>query len=288
MELEPFPDIFPAHLNLNDETFFGLAVAVYGIGMVFSLLLWRRGFQKHDWIVYGILALGGVLHTVAVLWRGYEQGRCPVGNLFEVTSFILWVTVVGYSVLGLWPRLRFLGAFASPFLFGLALFATFLLFLKGDELAVTGQPEGWVSLHVTLIALAYGSLGLSFGGSLMYLSQERDLKFDKLRALISRLPPVEHLEKVMVRLLIAGLALLTVGLLSGLFGLKPPEGQSFWSDSKVIWSLLVWVAYAGLLVWYWRTQHAGHRLALANCVWFCFILLTFWGVNLLSTIHNQP
>ena len=256
--------------------------------MIFSLLLWRRGFQKHDWIVYGVITLGVVLHTIAVLKRGYDQGRCPVGNLFEVTSFILWVTALGYSVLGLWPRLRFLGAFASPFLFGLALFSVFLLFLKGDELAVKNQPEGWVSLHVTLIALAYGSLGLSFGGSLMYLSQERDLKFHKLRALVSRMPPIEHLEKVMVRLLLTGLVLLTFGLLSGLVGLKPPDGQSFWSDPKVIWSVLVWMAYAGLLLWYRRTQHAGHRLALGNCAGFCFILLTFWGANLLSSIHNQP
>ncbi len=268
-------------MSWNDKVFFAIAVAIYGLGMFHAFFLWRRGFRRDDWVLYGVLALGMVLHTVAMAKRGFSLHRCPVNNLYEATAFVMWAIVSGYLVMGLWPRLRFLGAFVSPLLFALGVFAMMP--------ALDAQPQftgGIVSLHVALIALAYGALGLSFGGSLMYLSQEHDLKFDKLRAIISRLPAIQQLERVMVRLMFCGIVLLTAGLAVSFLGMKAPHGQSFLQDPKVIWSLAVWLFYVGLLVWYRRADHGGHRLAWGNLLGFAFVLLTFWGVNLLSKIHN--
>ena len=50
------------------------------------------------------------------------------------------------------------------------------------------HPEfigGWPSLHGSLILLAYGAFGLASVAALMYLTQEHDLKFHKLRAIFS-------------------------------------------------------------------------------------------------------
>ena len=46
----------------------------------------------------------------------------------------------------------------------------------------------------------------------MYLSQEHDLKFHKLRAVFSLMPPIERLEKAINGLLFTGFILLTAGL----------------------------------------------------------------------------
>ena len=93
--------------------------------MVYSMFLWRKGFRRDDWVVYGVLAGGLVLHTIAMAKRGFNLNACPITNLYEATAFIMWTIVAGYLVVGAWQRFRFIGAFASPLLFILGVFACF-------------------------------------------------------------------------------------------------------------------------------------------------------------------
>ena len=72
---------------------------------------------------YLLLLLGFGFHTAAMLLRGFRLNRCPVTNLYEATIFVMWTIVAVYLVVGLWARLRFLGAFASPVLFAIGVFA---------------------------------------------------------------------------------------------------------------------------------------------------------------------
>src|SRR5213078_4372096 len=91
----------------------------------------------------------------------------------------------------------------------------------------TAQPDfsgGWPSLHAALILLSYGAFGLSSLAALMYLNQEHDLKFHRMRALFALLPPIERLEVIIGRLLLAGFILLTAGLVVGAVALKLPPG----------------------------------------------------------------
>ena len=95
----------------------------------------------------------------------------------------------------------------------------------------------------------------------MYLTQEHDLKFHKMRAIFSLLPPIQRLELVIRRLLIAGFTLLTAGLLIGAVWLKLPAGVSYLDDPKVHWSILVWLLYLGLLVMRQWFAQSGRRFA---------------------------
>ena len=45
------------------------AVVVYGTSMLYSAFLWRRGFQRDNWINYSLLAAAFVLHTLAMAKR---------------------------------------------------------------------------------------------------------------------------------------------------------------------------------------------------------------------------
>ena len=66
----------------------------------------------------------------------------------------------------------------------------------------------------------------------MYLTQEHDLKFHKLRAIFSLLPPIQRLERVTSRLLIGGFVLLTAGLAINplLIHQKESQGVQFAGD----------------------------------------------------------
>ena len=261
------------------------AVVVYGIGMLYSIFIWRRGFQKQSWVSFGLLAIAFALHTAALMSRGFSLQHCPVNNLYEATAFVLWTISLGSIVFGLWPRLRFLGVFTLPLLFCVGVFAM----MPGLDPEYGNKPQfinGWSSLHAALIMLGYGSFGLSAVAASMFLTQERNLKTHRASALFNLLPPIQRLEKLITYALIAGLILLTAGLGIGGVFLELPEGTSFWRDSKVVWSLLVWLFYAALLLAHLKFDQRGRRYAWLAIIAFCFVILTFWGTNLLSGIHN--
>lgn len=261
-----------------------MAVLMYGLGTAYSVLLWRRGFRRDDWVLYGLLAGGALAHTTAMFLRGFSIARCPINNLFEATMFISWTMVTSALAIGLWRRLRFLGAFASPLLFALGVFALFpMLDERGPKPAFV---HGWESLHAALILLAYGAFGLSALAALMYLTQEHNLKFDKSRAMFALLPSIQRLERVTGALLWTGFGLLTAGLVVGAWWLQQRQGSYLSADPKVVWSMGVWAAYLTLLVLHWRPLAAGRRFAYGVIAAFTFVLLTFWGTNLPSAIHN--
>src|SRR6266850_2705516 len=194
----------------TDRHIFLLAVTVYGLSMIYSVFLWRKGFRQDNRVNYLLLLLGFVLHTTAMIKRGFSLNQCPVNNLYEATTFIAWTIVAAYLVLGVWSRLRFLGSFASPVLFAIGVFAL----MPALDPPHGPKPEfsnAGASLHAALILLAYGAFGLAAIAGGMYLTQEHDLKFNKLRAVLSLFPPIQRLEVIASRLVTAGFVLLTVG-----------------------------------------------------------------------------
>ncbi len=272
-------------MSLSDRHFFLIAVVLYGISSLYAIFLHRRGFREDNRINYSLLLGAAAFHTFAMFQRGFSLQRCPINNLYEATIFVAWTIVTTYVVIGVWNRLRFLGAFTSPILFGIGVFALMpsLDSPHTDHPVFTG---GWMSLHAALILLAYGGFGLGAIAAVMYLTQEHNLKFNKSLAIFSLMPPIQRLEMVTSRLMLAGFCLLTVGLSIGSVYLKRTQDVYFSGDVKILWSLLVWAACLALLISRWGFAQRGRRLAWGTVGVFTFVLLTFWGSNLLSNIHN--
>jgi len=268
----------------TDKVYFLIAVFVYGVSVVYSTLLWRKGFRRDDWVNYGLFCLAFLFHTGALATRGFTLSRCPIHNLAEAIAFIAWTIVASYLVIGLSARFRFLGAFAAPIIFALGVLA--LMPGLDPPPAEYSFDLKWVSLHVTMILLAYGAFGLSAVAGLMYLSQDRDLKINKMRAIRALMPPMQRLEKVIHGLLVGGFGLWTAGLLVVPLLLRQDPTLSVKGDPKLIWSAFVWLAYFALLIVHWKFPQGGRRFAISSVASFAFVMLTFWGVNLLSTIHN--
>ena len=108
---------------LTDRHYFLLAVMVYGLSAIYSLFLWRKGFRVHDRANYFLFLTGFGLQMKAMLMRGLAHSQCPVNNLYEAVAFVD-ATIVGIClVIGLWPRLRYIGAFAAPVVFAIGVFA---------------------------------------------------------------------------------------------------------------------------------------------------------------------
>ena len=269
----------------TDRHYFLLAVVFYGLSALYSVFLWRKGFRRDDRVNYLLLLTAFGLNTVAMLLRGFSFKECPVNNLYEATTFIAWTIVAVYLVIGLSHRLRFLGAFASHILFFIGVFAL----MPALDPPHQPQPDfsnGLASLHAALILLGFGAFGLSAVAALMFLTQEHDLKFHKLRAISSLLPPIERLERVMNALLLGGIFLLTAGLAFSPFLLKQKYGVYLKNDPLLDYSIFIWLFYLVLVVARWRFGQFGRRFAWSAFGSFVFILLTFWGFLLLSPVHH--
>jgi HemX protein len=268
---------------ITDRHFFALAVSFYGISTAYAIFLWRKGFRRDNRVIYLLLLAGFAFHTTAMIKRGLTLNHCPVSNLYEATTFVTWTIALIYMVVGTFNRVRFLGAFASPFLFAIGVFAL----MPDLDTARTSMPTAWTSLHAAIISLAYGAFGVACVAAIMYLTQERNLKFNKLQAVFSLMPPIQRLETIVGRALLSGFVLLTAGLLVGAYGLTQlRDVPVFRADTKVIWSALVWFMYLGLIIMRWRFSQGGRRFALGAVGSFAFVLLTFWGTNVLSQLHN--
>ena len=270
--------------GFTDRDYFAWAVVLYGICTLYSVFLWRKGFRTDNRIIYILLLAAAGVHGIAMVKRGVSLARCPVNDLFGATMFVGWVIALTYLAIGLWRKLRFVGVFASPILLATGVFA--LMFAINPKPTTATAAGPWTSSHAAIILLSYGAFGLSAIASMMYLTQEHNLKFNKLRAVFSLLPPIQRLELVIWRTVIAGFILLTLGLLMGAAGLHQTRGTFLVWDWKIAWSAAVWCFYLGLLALRWRFAQTGRRLAWSAFGSFCFILLTFWGFNLLSGIHH--
>lgn len=263
---------------------FLLAVTFYGLSTIYSAFLWRKGFRRDEWLNYILLAGGVTLHTLAMIKRGLTLHSCPVNNLYEATTFLLWALGLACLVYSLLPRFKFLTAFTAPVLFTIGVFALMpsLDPPHGPKPEFSGALR---SLHAATILQAYGAFGLAAVAAGMFLMQRHDLKVHKLRALLSLLPSIQRLELVTFRLVVVGFGLLTIGLGAGAL-LPRPEGDHYLSDPKVIWSALLWLAYLESLVAYKLFGRTSRRFAIGVFGLFVFLLLTFWATNLDSPLHH--
>lgn len=253
--------------------------------MLYSVFLWRKGFRQHDRISTGLLLAGFVFHTRAMILRGMTLQHCPVNNLYEAMTFVAWTIVAVALVAAVFPRLRFLGAFAAPILFAIGVFAL-MPALDPPHLDKPVFDNGLRSLHAALSLLSYGAFGLGAIAGAMFLTQEHDLKFQKIRAVFSLLPSMERLEKAMTRLSLAGLILMTVGLALCPFIMQEQLHVHGGVDPKIPWSMVVWAAYFVLLLRHGRFGQTGRRFAWGVIGLFAFVLLTFWGIDSLSPAHQ--
>ena len=90
----------------------------------------------------------------------------------------------------------------------------------------------------------------------------------------------------MAKLLWVAFGLLSAGLMASTAYLHEEKGVWFTADPEMLWVLGVWIFYLVLLVLKIRHVQSGKRFAWGALGSFLFVMLTFWGVYLLSPLHQ--
>jgi cytochrome c-type biogenesis protein CcsB len=121
-----------------------------------------------------LLALGLVIHTIALLLRWYTSGHAPMSNMYESLSLFGWGIALSFLIAERFYPVRAAGAIVVPSAFIITSVA--LVFYEGPQELSAALKSYWLWIHVTIAMLSYGLFALAFGASFFYIVQEYLLK----------------------------------------------------------------------------------------------------------------
>ncbi len=218
---------------------------------------------------------GWACHTLALVLRGVELGRPPLGTLGEALSVAAWVVVLIEMIAERQAGLRVLGAFVLP--------VALILSVRANMApAASLEPalgKTWLWVHIALALIGIAAFVLNFAGPVMYPPQEPPLKAAPPGAFYYRLPPLETLDRLTYRALALGFPFLTVGLLLGAVSARTAWGSLFAFDPLALLSFVAWAIYAGTLAGRAAGGWRGRRAAYFAVLGFAALILTL-GVGL--------
>lgn len=223
-----------------------------------------------------VLAVGAVMHAINIAISSLVTNTCPVESLPFALSLAALVTATSYIVIRRRWRVDAMGVAVVPIV---------LAFLVGSQFVgagpdAPGLPRGLLAVHIASNLLGLGLFLLAGAAGAFYIFQERQLKAKRMPV---RLPPLDALDTVEHRLLLAGFPLQTLGAISGaafLADLEMSQAQLL----QVILAYGTWALVASVLLvrailgWHGRRTAYG-TVAGAACVVLVLFLYIVRGTG---------
>jgi HemX protein len=208
--------------------------------------------------------LGWVAQTGLLVGQGTSADGFPWGTWAGSLNLFVWLVVGAYLIWGCKPRYRLLGLAVMP----VAAVLLALAWAGGGTGLEAGDDSGVVlAIHVGLMLAGFASLTLAAGMAGLYVWQERRLKRHERGLLRVRVPPLDALDRLSARTIVAGLVLLALGIGAGASRFERGD-----FDAAMVVTIAILVLYAALLVLRhegWR----GRRAALLNLAGFVLVAI---------------
>ena len=207
---------------------------------------------------YGRLGIWGVrigwlAQTALLVAQAVSADGFPWGTWAGALNLLSWFVVSGYLVWGCRPRYRLVGIAVMPVAATLLVVA----WAGGGTGVDTGNRGGWVlAAHAGLMLAAFATFTVAAAMALLYLYEHRRLKRRDASVLRLRLPSLEALDRLSSRVALAGLALLSAGVVVGITRLDTDE-----FDAAMMVTVVIWALYAATLVLRREIGLRGTRLA---------------------------
>ena len=291
---------------------FNVALGAYIAAAVayFYFLAFRR---TPAWALgVGIASVGVAAHVVSIVARGIAADRVPWGNMYEYSSLLSMLVVLGYLLIveGAY-KVRTLGGF--PLTFAILTMAIAVAFLYvGPAPLVPALNSYWIKIHV--VAAIGGSSLFALGCviTILYLFKDRaerrdaaalkpimggstDVE-DEVAPFFERgadepaagattprrgiLPSAEALDRIAYRTIAFAFPIWTFAVIAGAIWAEEAWGRYWGWDPKETWSFITWVIFAGYLHARATSGWKGRRAATIALVGFASLLITYYAVNL--------
>ena len=265
-----------------ENVIFTITMVIYLASMVLYFVFFAMQKEKTARIANILMLAGFVLHTAALVVRGIGAGRLPLTNQYEFATSFAWGICLCYLIF-LW-RFKFqaLGTFVTPVIFLVIGYAA--MQSKEVKQLMPALRSNWLALHVSTAIISYGSFGVAFAVSFMYILRKK-MQYNPFWQ--QHIPEEKRLDFISYRAVAFGFLFLTLVLITGAIWAEAAWG-SYWSwDPKETWALITWIIYAIYLhlriSWGWK----GKRAAVFAVIGFVCVIFTYIGVNtLLPGIHS--
>jgi ABC-type uncharacterized transport system permease subunit len=264
---------------LTDRQWLWIAAGFYLAGFAFGTMGLLRERRQSRLLMYMLIASGYGLQNAGLWLRGRAEHGCPLGNQFEIFQFTAWSATTLFLVIGATFRVSLLGYFTSALMAALTLVSLAIPSWDASHRANVFGGNPWLELHAALALFSYGVFALLALTSLLFLLRNYSLKHKRLGGWFSFLPSIIELDQISLRLLAAGVVLLTASLAVGsVWWLRDPPG----SVHMVAVTIAVWLAYAVALGLRLRGALIAQRFA-----WVCTVLFVAALVSLDTVDHGR-
>lgn len=189
--------------------------------LAFAAVLWYLAKAEPAALTFAQWAsvAGGALLAVAFLTRWIEWRQFPVsGTIGPVLMLVMLTTTVVLPVV-LIGSVRALLCFYVPALTLLYSLTVAISVTRGEAFLEHPPPDtlngAFLTIHVGLAFFSYALFLVASLTSIAYLFQARHLKKHQMTSLFHRLPPLERLDRTLLRLIAVGYGLFWITLILG-------------------------------------------------------------------------
>ena len=148
-----------------------------------------------------------------------------------LVAFIISITLYISSIFG---NTQFLGIIILPIV-------SFIFLLSFENNPVNVSLNNYIFIHVILSLISYSILGLSAAQSLIVKLQEKKLQTNKPLGIITKLPSLDSMDRLLFKILVLGVVFLSASLISGLIFIEDLFAQHL--AHKTVLSILAWFIF---------------------------------------------
>ncbi|BEV73339.1 inner membrane protein YpjD [Paludibacterium sp. THUN1379] len=217
----------------------------------------------------GVLLL---LHAIAV-FAPMMQGQMVALGVGHAMAAVVWLMLTIYWTSGFFYRVDGLQLFMMPLA---SLTLAFALLFPGSH-AVHDLFNPAFAFHILVSMLAYSLFAIGAMLAILMLWLERALHARRAAPLLSRLPPLLSLERMMFQVLSVGFVLLTATLVSGVVFSEEVLGRPAAFTHKTVFGAISWLLFGALLAGRWRYGWRGRVAIRWTLAGFVALLLAYLG-----------
>ena len=309
-----------ASLASTSDTLFWVTLVLYAMAMCAFIAGTAYRKSGASLIAVTLAWIGAAAHVGSVATRGFAAGRVPWGNMYEYSSMISLLVVLGFLlIVDAKFKLRDLGGFAMAL--------SLVTLLLGRKLYAPAGPlvpalnSWWLKVHVIAMITASSTFSIAFIFTALYLLKDRAerkassalftgstvgaayagpavgekqgfptdyassdpddaRRHGEVKGFWARLPPSEKLDTLAFRTHAIGFPIWTFGVIAGAIWASKAWGRYWGWDPKETWAFITWTIYAGYLHARATAGWRGRKAALIAAAGFASVWITYYVVNL--------
>jgi len=274
-------------LPVPEIIIFGAVVVLFLAAAIAGVLQLLDGGEKYKRFLPPLISLAVTLEAVILLIRAVSLAAIPLTGLFE--SMIVLTVVFGLIYLLLRGAIRqvWFGSVMAWIIFAMILMAGTVAKPASEAERFAATP--WAIGHGIAMILGGASIMFATASAFLYLLGRGKLKRKEIIQVLGRVPNIEKLEHMNLFGARISFALLTIGLISGLWLASVlGTGITGWlADGKVVCIIAAWVLLGMTLLPARMLLLKGKARAYMTIVIFVLLLFAILGVTVLGvTQHN--